>query len=164
VVTSLSVFVEGDDSPVKTLTEVRQPDNIETAQNGLLITEDPGSSQQYAANDPAGMTARLWFVPFSGTPQPVVKVNQGLDGDAGVDVDGRPDGNLGTWETSGIVDASAAFGPGAFLIDVQAHTLWVDKADGEDNFGPNAGGPDGILDFTYKREGGQLSLLVIPGV
>jgi hypothetical protein len=164
VVTSLSVFVEGDDSPVKTLTEVRQPDNIETTQNGLLITEDPGSSQQYAPNDPAGMTARLWFVPFSGTPQPVVKVNQGLDGDAGVDVDGRPDGNLGTWETSGIVDASSVFGPGAFLIDVQAHTLWVDKADGEDNFGPNAGGPDGILDFTYKREGGQLSLLVIPGV
>jgi hypothetical protein len=163
-VTSLSVFVEGDDNPVKTLTEVRQPDNLETTQNGLLITEDPGSTQQYAANDPAGMTARLWYVPFSGTPQPVVKVNQGLDGDSGVDVDGRPDGNLGAWETSGIVDASAAFGPGAFLIDVQAHSLWVDKADGVDYFGPNAGPPDGILDFTYKREGGQLSLLMTPGL
>ena len=32
-------------------------------------------------------------------------------------------GNQGAWESSGIVDASAAFGEGAFLIDVQAHTL-----------------------------------------
>jgi hypothetical protein len=164
VVTSLSIIVEGDDSAVKTLTEVRQPDNIESTSSGLLITEDPGSSQQYASNDPAGMTARLWYVPFSGSPQPVVKINQGLDGDVGFDVDGRPDGNLGAWETSGIVDASGAFGPGAFLIDVQAHTLWMDKADGDDNFGPNAGPPDGFPDFTYKREGGQLSLLVIPGL
>ena len=29
-VTSLTVFVEGDDNPVKTLTEIHQPDNIET--------------------------------------------------------------------------------------------------------------------------------------
>ena len=52
----------------------------------------------------------------------------------------------------------AAFGPGAFLIPVQAHTRWVEKADGEDNFAPP--GPD----FTYKREGGQLALLRIPGM
>ena len=55
------------------------------------------------------------------------------------------------------MDASAAFGPNMFLIDVQAHTLWVDKALGEDNFAP--AGPD----FTYKREGGQLLLLKVPG-
>ena len=41
-VDSLSVFVEGDDQPVKTLNEVHQPDNIETTQTGLLVTEDPG--------------------------------------------------------------------------------------------------------------------------
>ena len=41
-VTSLTVFVEGDDNPVKTPTEVHQPDNIETTPNGLLLTEDPG--------------------------------------------------------------------------------------------------------------------------
>ena len=44
---SLTVFVEGDDNPVKTLTEVHQPDNIETTRKGLLLTEDPGSSQQF---------------------------------------------------------------------------------------------------------------------
>ncbi|MGH3135276.1 MAG: hypothetical protein ACRDPV_02130 [Gaiellaceae bacterium] len=159
VVTSLRVLVEGDNNAVKTLDEVHQPDNIESTPTGLLLTEDPGSSQQFpvGSTDPAATTARLWYVPFSGTPQVIVKVNQLADGGS-TDVDGRPAGNWGAWETSGIVDASAAFGPGAFLIDVQAHTLWVEKADGEDNFAP--AGPD----FTYKREGGQLLLLKIPNV
>ena len=50
-VLSLSIFIEGDDAPIKTLTEVRQPDNLETTPNGLYITEDPGSSQQFAPGD-----------------------------------------------------------------------------------------------------------------
>ncbi len=158
-VTSLRVLVEGDDNPVQTRDEIHQPDNLETTQTGLLVTEDPGGSQQFPAGStlPNATTARLWYVPFSGTPQVVVKVDQSADGGP-TDVDGRAAGNWGAWETSGIVDASSAFGPGAFLIDVQAHTLWVEKADGEDNFAPT--GPD----FTYKREGGQLVLLRIPGV
>jgi hypothetical protein len=161
VVTSLSVLVEGDDSPVKTLLEVHQPDNIESTKTGILLTEDPGSSQQFNASqqatDPNATTARLWYVPFSGAPQVVVKVDQSADGGP-TDVDGRPAGNWGAWETSGIVDASAAFGPGAFLIDVQAASLWVESAPGDDNNG------DGQPDFTYKRSGGQLLLLRIPGL
>ena len=161
-VTSLAVLVEGDDNPVKTLGEVHQPDNIETTQTGLLLTEDPGSSQQFTpaqiAADPANATtARLWYVPFTGAPEVVLKVDQSADGGP-TDVDGRPPGNWGAWESSGIVDASAAFGPGAFLINVQAHTLWVEKAPGDDNNG------DGQPDFTYKREGGQLALIRIPGI
>jgi hypothetical protein len=159
-VTSFSIAVEGDDNPVKTQDEIHQPDNIETTKTGLLVTEDPGSSQQFPVDsvDPAATTARLWYVPFSGSPEVVVKIDQSSDGDAGYDVDGRPDGNLGAWETTGIVDASAAFGAGAFLINVQAHTLWVDRGLGTDNFPP--AGPD----FTFKREGGQLLLIRIPGI
>ena len=171
-VTSLSVFVEGDDNPVKTLNEIHQPDNIETTQTGILLTEDPGSSQQFPVTsvDPAATTARLWYVPFSGTPEVVVKINQSAD-ETTADQD-PPDvitpgsmlnspGNLGAWETSGIVDASAAFGPGAFLIDVQAHTFWVDSAPGPDTFiDSEMVNPD----FTYKREGGQLLLIRIPGI
>jgi hypothetical protein len=154
VVTSLTVFVEGDDNPVKTPTEIHQPDNLESTARGLLVTEDPGSSQQFpfGSTDPAATTARLWYVPFVGSPEPVGSVNQSADGGP-TDVDGRLAGNLGAWESSGIVDASAAFGAGAFLIDVQSHTLWVEKAPGEDNNG------DGQPDFTYKREGGQLLLI-----
>jgi hypothetical protein len=73
------------------------------------------------------------------------------------DVDGRANAKWGAWETTGIVDASKAFGPDAFLINVQAHSLWVEKAPGE--VGLIAGQPD----FTFKREGGQLALIRIPG-
>ena len=158
-VTSLTVQVEGDDNPVKTPTEVHQPDNLESTPTGLLITEDPGSSQQFpvGSTDTSATTARLWFTPFSGTPDVIAKVDQSADGGA-TDVDGRAPGNWGAWESSGIVDASAAFGPGAFLINVQAHTLWVEQAPGDDNNG------DGQPDFTYKREGGQLALLRVPGL
>jgi hypothetical protein len=162
-VTSFSVFVEGDDSELKTLNEVHQPDNIETTQTGLLLTEDPGSSNQFVAADqglPNATTARLWYVPFSGSPEVVVKIDQSADGGP-TDVDGRAAGNWGAWETTGIVDASAAFGEGAFLINIQAHTLWVEKALGPDTFiDAETLNPD----FTYKREGGQLLLLRIPGV
>jgi hypothetical protein len=159
IVTSLSIFVEGDDNPVKTLNEVHQPDNIETTPTGILLTEDPGSSQQFpfGSTDPNATTGRLWYVPFSGTPSVVAKVDQSADGGP-TDVDGRPIGNLGAWESSGIVDASEAFGPGMFLITIQAHSLWVEQAPGEDNNG------DGQPDFTYKREGGQLLLIKIPGI
>ena len=170
-VTSLTVFAEGDDNPVKTPTEIHQPDNLETTRSGLLVTEDPGSSQQYPAGstEPDATTARLWQVPFSGTPEVVVKIDQSAD-ETTPDQD-PPDvitpgsmlnspGNWGAWETSGIVDASAAFGAGAFLIDVQAHTFWVDSAPGPDTFIDANTDPD----FTYKREGGQLLLIRIPGI
>jgi hypothetical protein len=161
VVTSLRIFVEGDDNPVQTLNEIHQPDNIESTPNGILVTEDPGSSQQFpiGSTNPNATTARLWYVPFSGTPQVVVKVDQSADGGP-TDVDGRPVGNLGAWESTGIVDASEAFGPGAYLINVQAATLWVEKALGEDTFIDANTDPD----FTYKRAGGQLLLLIIPGL
>ena len=159
IVTSLTVFVEGDDNPVQTLNEVHQPDNIESTLNGILLTEDPGSSQQFSVGSslPNATTARLWYAPFSGSPQVVVKVDQSADGGP-TDVDGRPPANLGAWESTGIVDASAAFGPGAYLINVQAASIRVEKAPGDDN------NSDGQPDFTYKRAGGQLLLIKIPGL
>jgi hypothetical protein len=58
-----------------------------------------------------------------------------------------------------IVDASAAFGAGALFLTIQAHSYWVDKLAGPDLLNaPN--GPD----YFYKREGGQLILLTLPGI
>ncbi len=159
-VTSLSVFLEGDDNPVKTLGEVHQPDNVETTRDSLFLTEDPGSSQQFpiGSTDPAATTSRLWRVPLEdpSAAEVVARVDQSADGGP-TDVDGKPLGNLGAWEVSGIVDVSSVFGKGAFLADVQAHSLWIEKAPGADVNG------DGAPDFTDKREGGQLVLLRIPG-
>jgi len=146
--------------PVKTITEIHQPDNIESTVNGLYITEDPGSSQQFpvGSTDPAATTARIWQYSFAtGLATVALKVDQSADeGPTDVDATTTP-GQWGAWESSGIVDASAAFGPGAFLVTVQAGTLWVEKAPGDDNVAPP--GPD----FTYKRAGGQLVLIRIPG-
>ena len=159
-VKSLSILVEGDDNPVKTPEEIHQPDNLETTVKGLLITEDPGSSQQFpfGSTDPAATTARLMRYLFAtGAADAVAKVDQSAD-EGPTDVDAAGPGNLGAWESSGVIDASSVFGPGAFLLTIQAHTLWIQKAAGDDNFAPL--GPD----FTYKREGGQLVLLRIPGM
>jgi hypothetical protein len=160
-VTSMSVLIEGDDNPVKTIGEIHQPDNIESTRNGLYITEDPGSSQQFNFTpeqlaDPNRTEARLWqYRLATGSTSVVARVDQSLD-ETAIDVDAAARGNLGAWESSGVVDASAAFGPGAFLVTVQAHSLWVAKAPGDDNVAP--AGPD----FTYKKEGGQLLLVRVP--
>jgi hypothetical protein len=151
-VLSLSVYIEGDDQPVKTIGEIHQPDNVETTQNGLYITEDPGSSQQFpiGSTDPNATPARLWRHDFTtGVDAPVAVVNQSADeGPTDVDSATTP-GAWGSWESTGVIDASSVFGPGAFLINVQAHTLWVEQS--------------AAPDWTNKREGGQLMLLRIPG-
>jgi hypothetical protein len=151
-VLSLSVYIEGDDRPVKTIGEIHQPDNVETTPHGLYITEDPGSSQQFpiGSTDPNATPARLWRHDFAtGVDAPVAVVNQSADeGPTDVDSATAP-GALGSWESTGVIDASSVFGPGAFLINVQAHTLWVEQSSGPD--------------WTNKREGGQLMLLRIPG-
>jgi hypothetical protein len=157
-VLSLSILIDGDDHPVKDPTEVHQPDNLESTPYGLLITEDPGSSQQFVPGEANATTARIMGYPWStGIAVPVARVDQSLDETVGYDVDSSAAGRLGAWESSGIVDASSLLGAGAFLVTVQAHTLWIAKSPGDDNIAPP--GPD----FTDKREGGQLVLLRLPG-
>jgi hypothetical protein len=155
VVQSLSIFIEGEDNPVKTVGEIHQPDNLETTKNGLYITEDPGSSNQFDAaqqvSDAARATpARLWQYKFSGGALGVVaKVDQSADeGPTDVDTPTTP-GRWGEWESTGVVDVSSIFGPGKFLINVQAHTLFVEQ--------------QAATSWTNKREGGQLLLITIPG-
>jgi hypothetical protein len=172
VVTSLSILVEGEDNPVASVdpvasfNEIHQPDNLETtAAGGLLVQEDPSTNNQYSL--PAGpnkTTARIWKVDLTATNPDaskitVASVDQAADGGP-TDVDGFANARLGVWESSGIVDASSVFGPGWFFVTVQAHSLWVERAIGEDNFAPFGLGNE---DFTFKREGGQLLAIKIPG-
>jgi hypothetical protein len=63
----------------------------------------------------------------------------------------KPNLTPGSWESSGIVDASDAFGPGAFLLDVQAHGWEIETA------------PSPFPGVTYMREAGQLLLFRLPG-
>lgn len=154
-VLSFSILIEGDDAPVKAPNEIHQPDNIESTARSLLIQEDPGSSQQFgAASEPNATTARIWQYDLAtGTMRVAAKVNQSAD-EGPTDEDANPvPGNLGAWESSGVVDASSVFGPGAFLVDVQAGTLVIDEEVRQ----------EGSDTLTYQRDGGQLGLLRIPG-
>lgn len=162
---TLSILVEGDDNATKTFREIHQADNLETTANSLLVTEDPSTNNQFLASEAGAHGARVWRVPLTspgvaGTPEIVLAVDQSLD-ESSYDVDGDnvlplpvppiAPGRLGAWEASGIVDASSIWGPGWFLVDVQAHTLWMSKEPDPVNPG-----------FTRKREGGQLLAVHIP--
>jgi hypothetical protein len=112
-----------------------QPDNVETTDKALLITEDPGNHNQGAT------AARVWRYDLkTGALDVVLRVDHSSDPTT-------PKQALGNWESSGIVDASKAFGKDMFLIDVQAHG-W------ELNTQTNP---------TLSRENGQLLLVKIPG-
>ncbi len=175
-VDALSILIDGDTREVKDPLAIHQPDNIESTTNGLYITEDPGSQQNFpfGSIDPASgnfdvraTNARIMQYRFSdGAITPVAVVNQSADEGPG-DVDPVPAGTHGFWEASGIIDVSSMFGPGSFLVTVQAHSLWVDGgfvSDTMTRVGGNwSAGPDGFPDWVDKREGGQLVLLKIPG-
>lgn len=119
-VDSFTVLADGDRPDSDVYAGFVSPDNMDTSSNSLMVQEDTDN-------------ARIWRYDLTTGSWSVV---------ATVD---DPDG-----ESSGIVDASAWYGEGAWLLDVQAH-------------GSNVAEelqPDGTL---LKREAGQLMLLEIPG-
>jgi hypothetical protein len=122
---------------------VHQPDNVETTPEGLYIQEDTGSHNAQPAF-PGATNARIWRYGLAGGGLTVVaEVNQA--------VPGSPSVNKGAWESSGIVDASSILGPGAFLVDVQAHGWDITVPGGND------------APAIPKRERGQLLVLRAPG-
>ena len=67
----------------------------------------------------------------------------------------------GAWESSGIVDASEVYGPGTWLVNIQAHTLFVDQE--WRTVTDTTRNPPVTGQVLFKREAGQLLLLVVPG-
>jgi hypothetical protein len=121
-VTSFSILLNGDTLGPTGLqaTAIHQPDNLGTSANSLMVQED--TAQGFS---------RVWRYDLVNTWTVIAQVN---------DAD---------WESSGIVDVSTWFGEGAWLLDVQAHDVFVASTPGPPT--------------TFKREGGQLSLLRVPG-
>jgi hypothetical protein len=139
-VRSLSILIDADAGGYGNPNALHNLDNVETTKRSVLIQEDPGSHNQF--NPGAGPAARIWRYDIArGSLSVVAEVDQSAD----------PAAREGVWESSGIVDASSLLGSGWFLVDVQAHSLFVDSI-------PN---PTGL---TVKREGGQLLAIKIPNV
>lgn len=149
VVDGLSILIDADAGGYYNPNALHNPDNIDTSVNGsLMIQEDPGSHNGFNAGFPNATNARVWRYDLeTGTMTVVAEVDQSL----------VPASLKGAWESSGIVDVSATFGPGTWLLNVQAHTLFVESEVRTVTAG-SASGP-----MTFKREGGQLLLLKIPG-
>ena len=113
--------------PLCVVWRARRGAGLDALRRAAYWIQDRAQQYPVGSTDPTATTARLWLMPYSGAPEVVAKVDQSADGGP-TDVDGRPPGSWRAWESSGIVDASAAFGRGAFLINVQAHTLWIERA------------------------------------
>jgi len=131
VVQRLEILFDADAGGYSNPFAMHNPDNVETTASSLLVQEDPGSHNPYYS--------RLWRYDFATQSWSIA---------AQVSAAAAP----GAWENSGVVDASAAFGAGAFLVNVQAHTILLDPSPHPDFPG-----------ITRKREGGQLLLVRIPG-
>jgi hypothetical protein len=119
---------EGDD--------IFNPDNLGISHTSLVIQEDRNWKH-------SGYNRVLVYDLVTGSLTPVARADPSQ---AVIDAKG-----VGAWETSGVVDASAFFGPGWWLLDVQAHYTEV-------------GVPDQSLEpDSATGEGGQLELVYIPG-
>ena len=147
-VDSLTILVNADLGGYNHPNVLHNPDNVDTSTGSLMIQEDLGSHNAQRTAFPDATNARVWRYDLAtGALGVVAEVNQSL----------TPATPKGNWESSGIIDASAFFGPGAWLLDVQAHSLFVET----DVRAVSAATPP--AEMTFKREGGQLILLKIPG-
>jgi hypothetical protein len=121
VVDSFSKLAQGDDDTQGNFVPMVSPDNLDTSKKSLMVQED---------ND----DAKIWQYRLNQADWRVVATVNDADG-----------------ESSGIVDATDFFGPGNWLLTIQAHGVRVNEVFDEDT---------GV---TTKREDGQLLLLKIPG-
>jgi len=119
-VDSFTVLADGDAPGAPEFVAMTNPDNMDTSGNSLMVQEDTRD-------------AKIWRQDLAtGTWSVVATVND-------------PRG-----ESSGIVDASDWFGPGSWILDVQAHgSNFMEEVDSA-----------GVL---RKLEDGQLLLMKLPG-
>lgn len=126
-VEELRVVLDGDEGD-----DLYRPDNLATDDRYVWIQEDPGFRGLHTARILRYDTRTRRLDPMAECAE--------------YDSKGRllPKGVGGTWESTGIVDASEIFGPDSWLIAVQAHTAPVPQ-------------------FRNRQGGGQLLLLRGPG-
>jgi hypothetical protein len=94
-----------------------------------MLQEDLNGYNRQANSDATGRI--LAYDIASGALTPIAQIDQSDDPNLLVD----PGDEAGSWESSGIIDVSAIFGEGTWLVDVQAHTLKVAQFGGVDEGG-----------------------------
>jgi hypothetical protein len=109
------VIAEGGDIAIS-------PDNIDTSDRYLMIDED-GTPQSRLVMQALGREGGIWRFDLNGGGSKVDADSAKFVAElAPPGADGIPVPVPGTWESSGIIDASAFFGEDTWLVDVQAHS------------------------------------------
>jgi len=116
--------------------DIFSPDNLGISHEALVIQEDRNWKK-------SGYNRVIVYDLSSGSLTPVARTDPPQDI---IDAEG-----LGAWESSGVIDASEFFGPGWWLLDVQAH-----------DFPVGVPGPSLEID-SATGDGGQLLKVYIPG-
>lgn len=131
------VIMDGNDPMAHGYNILKNPDNVDTSTNSLMINEDFIDANRLNATAPYDITnnAKILRVDI-GSQKTVNTANNNTETIAYVNQSEDLAAKHGDWESSGILDVSKYFGKGSWLINVQAHTL---------------------------KEGGQLLLLNISG-
>jgi hypothetical protein len=113
--------------------DIKNPDNIDANATTILICEDRNGYNRAENSDDTGRL--LAYDIASGSLSTLAKCDQS-DGDGVLDAGDE----AGAWESSGVLNVEDLFGAGAWLVDVQAHSIKVPQ-------------------FGKEDEGGQLLLL-----
>ncbi len=143
---NLNIIYDGDYDPNHA---VRSQDNVDWSKNGYIYVQEDAAADWNSvvdvnAND--GSIVRLDPKVVGGNPTTVAEIDRSTLLPVG-STDAAA-GEIGEWETSGILDVSELFGysePGSlFIFDTQAHGIEKDA--------------------TGLVEGGQINLMYAPGV
>jgi secreted PhoX family phosphatase len=128
-------------------TGIRSPDNVEWAGNGkLYVNEDRSTNPASLFGAVTGVEASVWQLdPVTQQYRRIGEIDRGAVVPAGTTDSGG--GDLGNWETSGILDVTSLFetlpGERLLITDVQAHGI-----------------KDGVIGGSSQLvEGGQLLFL-----
>jgi hypothetical protein len=149
IVDSLSILIDADAGGYGNFNVLHNPDNVGVSAKSIMITEDPGSHNNYTPGTPGAPTARVWRYDLkTGSLTVVAAVDQSAD----------PAARLGSWEATGVIDVSSIYGRGTWLVNVQAHSIFVETETRTVTLPSGASGP-----ILFKREAGQMLLLTIPG-
>jgi secreted PhoX family phosphatase len=130
---SLTVLLDGDAGD-----DMVNPDNLDVSQRGVMVIQEDRNAEHRGPEVAGGYGRVLVYDLASGALRPVARVN-------------TPASLLpGTWESSGVIDASRLLGEDWWLLDVQAH----------DQTAPQPG-PDLEVNSSVGEDG-QLLAIRIP--
>ncbi len=139
---ALQILYDGDDAGNQD-DGLRSPDNLDWADDGSILVQEDRSIGGFGQT--SGEEASIWrFASGAAGIDPVRIAQMNRHAVPAGQTDPVP-GDIGNWESSGILDVSTLFGERAgtlFLFDVQAHSL-----------------TDGIIDTAGLVQGGQLLFL-----